>query len=306
MTNCRYYLLLFLLSSISTVVAQSYVDIAKISYSNVSNVGFENSNTETNLTLFNAAFTVPIPITERTALITGVDVVYQELDLFPTQFSRSLAGLTLKAGLSIKHNDTWSGTYILLPKIVSEGLSIEGDTFFIGGIALLKFQKSERMQYRFGVYASEEAFGTLVTPLIGLYYKNEASFWEATLNLPINGDVNYSINDRFKIGGAFEAPVRSYVLDTNGAQDQYVQSNLIEVGPYFEHAITKNILLKVQTGYTSVDYQVYTEGDTLPFRLAAFEFGDDRTRLNPEMNGNFFVKASATYRFDIPEKESVD
>jgi len=288
------------MSIVSTVYAQSYVDIAKVSYSTVVNAGFEDNNAETNLSLFNAAFTVPIPITEKTALITGIDVIHQGLDLFPSQSSRTLAGLTFKAGISLTHNDRWSGTYILLPKVVSEDLEIEDDAFFIGGIALLKFQKNERVQYRFGVYASGEAFGTLVTPLLGLYYKNETTHWETTLNLPINGDVNYSVNDRFKIGAAFEAPVRSYVLNTNTSQELYVQSNLIEIGPYFEHTIAKNILLKVQTGYTSVDYQVFADGDTLPFRLAAFEFGDDRTRLNPEMNGNFFVKASATYRFDIP------
>jgi len=266
MTNQNISFLIFFMSIVSTVYAQSYVDIAKVSYSTVVNAGFEDNNAETNLSLFNAAFTVPIPITEKTALITGIDVIHQGLDLFPSQSSRTLAGLTFKAGISLTHNDRWSGTYILLPKVVSEDLEIEDDAFFIGGIALLKFQKNERVQYRFGVYASGEAFGTLVTPLLGLYYKNETTHWETTLNLPINGDVNYSVND------------------------------------YFEHTIAKNILLKVQTGYTSLDYQVFADGDTLPFRLAAFEFGDDRTRLNPEMNGNFFVKASATYRFDIPNK----
>ena len=173
------------MSIASAVYAQSYVDVVKVNYSNVINANFEGTNAETNLSVFNAALTVPIPITEKTAFITGVDFVHRDLDLFPNQFSRTLAGLSFKAGVSLTHSDRWSGTYILLPKIASEDLAIEGDTFFIGGAALLKFQKNERTQYRFGIYASEEAFGTIVTPIIGGYYKNEATHWEITLNFPL-------------------------------------------------------------------------------------------------------------------------
>jgi hypothetical protein len=306
MTNQKNLFFLLFMSIVSTVYAQAYVDVAKVSYSNVINASFEDSNAETNLSLFNAALTIPIPITEKTAIITGVDFVRQGLDLFPNQSSRALAGISFKAGVSLTHSDRWSGTYVLLPKIASEDLVIEGDAFFIGGIALLKFQKNVRVQYRFGVYASEEAFGTIVTPIVGLYYKSETMHWETTLNLPVNGDVNYEVNDRFKIGAAYEAAGSSFVLDTDALQELYVQTNSLEIGPYFQHAIAKNILLRLQTGYSSIDYQVFAVGDELPFRLAAFEFGDDRTRLNPKMSGNLFVKAGITYRFDIPEKEITD
>ncbi|MEP0264802.1 DUF6268 family outer membrane beta-barrel protein [Dokdonia sp.] len=306
MTNQRNLFFLLFMSIASTICAQSYVDVVKVSYSNVINASFEDSNAETNLSLFNASLTIPIPITEKTAFITGVDFAHQGLDLFPNQFSRTLGGITFKAGVSLTHSDRWSGTYVLLPKIASEDFAIEGDAFFIGGIALLKFQKNEHIQYRFGVYVSEEAFGTIVTPIIGGYYKSETMHWETTLNLPVNGDVNYEVNDRFKIGAAFEAAGSSFVLDTDAPQELYVQTNSLEIGPYFQHAIAKNILLRLQTGYSSVDYQVYAVGDELPFRLAAFEFGDSRTRLNPKMSGNLFIKAGITYRFDIPEKETIN
>ena len=123
------------------------------------------------------------------------------------------------------------------------------------------------------------------------------------LKLPVNGDINYEVNNRFKIGGAFETGGRSFILDREAPQELYVQTNSLEIGPYFEHVVAKNILLRLQTGYATIDYEVYAVGDRLPFRLAAFDFGDNRTRLNPDMNGNFFVKAGITYRFDIPEKE---
>jgi len=283
MKHQRFILFLCVVSIACTTYAQSYVDIAKVSYGTVVNAGYEDDDAETNVNLFNVSLTVPIPVSEHTAIITGGDFITQRLDLFPDQSTRSLAGLTFKAGLSLTHSERWSGTYIVLPKIASEDLSVDDDAFFIGGLALLKFQKNEHIQYRFGVYASQEAFGAIVTPIVGLYYKNEASYWEATVNFPINGDV------------AFEAPIRSYTIDTGTSQNAYVQSDIIEIGPYFEHVFAKNILLRLHTGYTSIDYQVFADEDTLPFRLAAFEFSDDRNRLN-----------SAVYRFDIPEKETID
>lgn len=120
------------------------------------------------------------------------------------------------------------------------------------------------------------------------------------MNFPINGDVNYTVNDVSRLGFNFQSPIRSYVLDADGAAASYVQTDIIEVGPYLEHSVAKqSILLRFQVGYSSMSYSVYEAGDQLPFRLAAFEFADDRNRLNPETNGNFFLRLGATYRFHL-------
>jgi hypothetical protein len=92
-------------------------------------------------------------------------------------------------------------------------------------------------------------------------------------------------------------------LDAGGNAANYVQANLIEVGPYLEHSFAKeSIRLRFQIGYSSVSYEVFEANDTLPFRLAAFEFGDDRNRLNPDMNGNLFLRVGAIYRFQLETK----
>lgn len=281
--------------------AQSYVDLVKINYGTVINAGFEDSDAETNVTLVDLSLTYPIKLSEQTAIVTGLDYSNQTVDLFPNALEEtSLSSLTLKAGLSIKHSDRWSGTYLLLPKIASQDLETGSEALFFGGLVLMKYQKTARIQYRFGAYGTSEGFGTLVTPIVGLYYQSENKHWEATLNLPINGDVNYTVNEASRLGFNFQAPVRSYTLDAGRNAASYVQANIIEVGPYLEHSFAKqSILLRFQVGYSSVAYEVYEANDTLPVRIAAFEFGDDRNRLNPEMNGNLFLKLSAIYRFHL-------
>ncbi len=282
--------------------AQSYVDLVKVNYATVVNAGYENSEAETNVNTFDVSLTYPIKLSEKTAIITGVDYSNQQLEIFPNTEEVSLSSLTLKVGVSIKHSDTWSGTYVLLPKIASQNLDFD-NAFQMGGIALLKYQKSETIQYRFGVYSSTEGFGTIVTPILGLYYLSESKYWESTINFPINGDVNYTVNERSKIGLSFQSPIRSYQLSDGASPNSfYVQSDIIEVGPYLEHSFSDNsILLRFQAGYTSLDYSVYGSDDKLPFRLSAFELDDNRDRLNDEMTGNFFFKIGVVYRFWIAE-----
>ena len=36
----------------------------------------------------------------------------------------------------------------------------------------------------------------------------------------------------------------------------------------------------------------------------AFSFGDDRTQLNPNINGGLFLRFEAVYRFNISREES--
>ncbi len=284
--------------------AQNYVDILKVNYGNILDSGFENSDAKTNVSLLDISLTYPIKLSDKVAVVTGIDYTQHALDLAPNAETSTLNSITLKAGLNIKHNDQWSGTYVVLPKIASQDLHTDGDHLFFGGLALLKYQKSERMQYRFGAYASSEAFGTFMTPILGLYYQSEDKHWEVSASLPINADVNYSFNDAMAIGLGFQAFVRSFSLEREvNAPELYAQMSNIEFAPYVQHSfLDKSILVRLQAGYSTASYEVFEEGDTLPIRVSAFEFGDGRDLLNPEMNGNLFVRVGATYRFHLDKK----
>ena len=297
----RLYFLLFFVICSSSITAQDYIDIVKVSYGSILDAGFENSDATTNVPQLDVSLTYPIKLNEKIAIITGVDYVQHQLDLVPNGDQISLNNLTLKAGLNIKHSEKWSGTYVLLPKIASQDLHTDGDHFFFGGLALLKYQKTERLQYRFGAYASSEGFGTFFTPILGLYYQSEDQKWEVSATLPINADINRRLGGNFKAGLAFQAFVRTFSLERqDNAPELYTQMANIEIGPYLQYALLdESLLMKLQTGYSTASYEVFEEGDTLPFRLSAFEFGDGRTLLNPEMTGNIFVKVGLTYRFHL-------
>ncbi|MCK8520032.1 hypothetical protein M0D21_00520 [Aquimarina sp. D1M17] len=157
------------------------------------------------------------------------------------------------------------------------------------------------MQYRFGTYASSEGFGTFLTPILGMYYQSEDKRWEISASLPINADINYHVSDDWVTGVAFQAFVRTFSLDREATQPElYIQMSNIEIGPYIQYGLAnESILLRLQAGYSTASYEVFEEGDTLPIRVSAFEFGDDRNLLNPEMTGNLFLRFGAVYRFSL-------
>jgi len=294
------FVILFYLN-VQILTAQDYIDLFKINYAKVPSSGFEEVDGDNTADLFDVSLTYPIKLNDKTAVITGLDYIQQTLKLAPNTSNIDLNNITVKAGLNIKHSSTLSGTYILLPRISSENLHTEGNHLFFGGAVVLKYQKSERFQWRFGAYASTEAFGVLATPIVGLYFKSKNDKLEITANLPINLDVNYRIEDKISIGLGLLTPVKTYSIEPEeGITDRYVQVANIEFGPYLEYQFFDNsLLLRAQVGYESLSYELFNEGDELPFRLSAIEFGDDRELLNPDLAGSLFLKIGAIYRFHL-------
>lgn len=284
--------------------AQGYIDLFKINYTTVPSSGYEEVDGDNEVSMFDVGLTYPIKLSDKVAVITGLDYAQQTLELAPNTENVTLNMLRLKAGINIKHSDKVSGTYVLLPRISSEDFHTDGDHFFFGGLVLIKYQKTERFQWRFGAYASTEGFGVLATPIIGLHYKSENTKLEITANLPISADLNYTLGGKTSLGFGLFTPVRTFSMESRqGLSDTYTQVANIEFGPYFEYRILDNsLLLRAQAGYEALSYEVFAEGDELPFRLSAFEFGDGRDLLNPEMSGSLFFKIGAIYRFHLDKK----
>ncbi len=300
-------LLFFLLLLPLLSEAQNYVDLLRIGYGQTFNNDFAGTESSTFVKSFEADLTYPVVIHENHALITGVSFSRNNLELFPGSESTSLYSTALKIGLASTFNDTWSSTVVLLPKIAADYQHITGDDFYMGGVALLKFQKTEHLKYRFGIYATSEAFGFFTTPIIGWYYLSPDNRFEMDMSLPIAADVNYCFGittvgiDYFGIGRSF----RLYGDDS--VSNTYVDLSSLEFAGYLQfNALRKSVLLRAKLGYSSNNYEVYADGETIDLGVSAFSFGDDRMQLNPDIRGGFFLKFEAIYRFHIKKDKEED
>ncbi|GHC45372.1 hypothetical protein GCM10008083_05180 [Ulvibacter litoralis] len=278
------------------------MDLLKIGYGQTFSNNFENTNSSTHVSFSEADVTVPVVLSENNAFITGIGFSQTRLQLFPEAENKNLYSTTLKIGLATTYNDTWSSTVVLLPKIASDYAAVSGDDFYMGGFGVVKFQKTKNLKYRFGVYATMEAFGLFTTPIIGWYYLSENKKFEMDVSLPISVDASYALG-KTSVGFDYYGIGRSFAFTENNTS-LYVDQSSLEFSGYVQYAmLQKSILIRGKIGYATSNNEVYAKDDTIDLGVSAFSFGDNRILLNPDLNGGAFLKLEAVYRFNLPAKQ---
>lgn len=309
----------FILISSITLTAQNYVDVFKVGYSQNFNSEFNGFSETTNIKSLDVDLTYPIVIDEKNALITGVTYSRNNLEVFPQptihttglepvpQFSDNVSLHTsiLKLGLATTFNEKWSGTFVFLPKLASDYIDISADDFYLGGVAVIKYQKNERLKYRLGVFAIDQAYGWFTTPIFGLYYLSANNKFEMDISAPVAGDINYALSPAFKIGFDYIGIGRSFDIHQENTPAYYVDYGVLEFTAYAQYGLLDNsILLRAKAGYADFDAEAYADGDDVNFRVSAFNVGgDNRQQLNPDLSSGFFGKIEAVYRFNISDKK---
>lgn len=283
------------------ISAQEYVDLFRIGYGQTFNNNFEGVDSNTNVESFEVGFTLPVVFNKNHALITGADFSFNKLQLYPKAEYTSLYSTNLKLGMASTWSEKWSSTIVLLPKIASDYRNITSNDFYFGGFVLLKLKKNENLKYRFGIYASQEAFGLFTTPILGWFYLSPNKRFEMDMSLPISADISYKLGattlglDYFGIG-------RNYNIQYENAPSQYADLSSLEFSGYLQfNTFEESVLLRAKLGYSSNDYEMYAKGDKMDLGVSAFSFGDNRTQLNPSISGGVFLKFEAIYRFHIAE-----
>ncbi len=298
----KHFLIIFLLPFLC--IGQEYVDLFKIGYRQTLENDFKDLESSTNVKSFKAGFTLPLPISKNHALVTGSDFGLSRLQLFSEAEYTNLYSTSITLGLVSTWSEKWSTTLALLPKIASDYKNISGDDFYLGGIALIKLKKKENFFYRFGIYASQEAFGVFATPILGWYYLSPNRKFEMDLSLPIKGDVSYDLGAT-TLGMDYFGISRSYNVHYDNMPTMYADLSSVEFATYLQFNVFKeNVLLRTKLGYSSDNYEMYATGDKMDLAISAFSIGDERNQLNPSLEGSIFMRLEMIYRFHLPKSKS--
>lgn len=294
------YAFFVLLLATTSCWSQNYVDLFKFSYGQTLNNDFEGTPNSTQVSSFDIDFTVPLPIRDKHTFLTGATYNQNQLQLFPEAAVTHLHSTILKVGLASSYSDQWSSTVVLLPKIASDYGNISSDDFYVGAFAVVKYQKRENLLYRFGAYGSQEAFGFFTTPIFGWYYLSPSEKFEMDMSLPISADMNYRFSN-FAVGIDYFGIGRGLNLTATNTPHVYVDVSSLEFSSYIQMgALDNSVLIRGKFGYSSNNFEVYNQGETIDLGLSAFAFGDDRTLLNPVIGGGFFFRLETLYRFNLP------
>ena len=285
---------------ITNAFGQKYVDIAKFWYGNSSLNKFDNSTASTRLQEVGVDVTMPFVVNSSDAVLSGLFYERITTRLFEDDPETTVSVIGVRAGMSKKHSDKLSGTYLLIPKIASDFEHIGTQDFQVGAIALLKYTRSDKKNYKVGLYYNSELFGPFVVPLFGIYYLSENEKFETNLTLPFLADMNYKLHERLNIGLNFNGQVRSYHLTevSSTSLPGYLVKATNELYSYLKFNLTESLSIQTRLGYSvGRNYRVYDENDKITFGTMLIKVGDDRTQLNTDFSDGFIYQATVLYRF---------
>ncbi len=298
----KYFLIFFLVLSSFSTNAQNYLDILKLTYTTTPLTGFENGTDQTRVEEMDIQLNVPIPISEKTTLLTGIIADRTQLKLDPNVSLTTLTSVVLKLGINQLYSEKWSGTYFILPKIASDFNALTNRDTQLGGLVLLTYKKRENFSYKFGFYANSEEFGPLLLPLVGFYYLSPNKKFEANVILPAQFDVNYKVVEKVGLGVNFDGRSTSYALHTSeySLRDKYVAKVSNDMYAYATYQISKSIYIRTKIGYAiGRKYRVYDADDKVDVAMSAIFLGDDREQLNQNIESGLMYKAELLYRFNL-------
>ncbi|KEZ92952.1 DUF6268 family outer membrane beta-barrel protein [Nonlabens ulvanivorans] len=285
------------LLGLSIATAQNYLDIARINISNTTLEDLEQTH-ETNITNVNLEFLLPTPINDKTILITGLTAENSSLVLSNGLSRENLIMTRINLGAKVYHSKKWTGTYLLLPKIASNLNEVASQDFQIGAIALLEYRHKNRFRTKYGLYSSSEEFGTIITPLLGVYYRTPNNKFYIDAAFPIRMEANYNVTKKFSLGADLRTSVKSYNL---GLTDRYVQEESIRGGLYASYSLMDDkFILRAKAGLDTTDYGLYNSGDRIGAQILTIQVnGDDRARLNNEFDSSVYFGFDAIYRLNL-------
>ena len=280
--------------------AQEYIDLFSVNYGKSEEKTFENSSVNTSISTFLTNITLPVVLNEKYIAVTGVNFSSYSLQLFPDSNNNHLYSTNLRAGLSVKHSEHWSGLYLFLPKVASDYINVSSEDIYLGGLALLKYKRNENFGYGLGLYGSSEAYGMSVVPIVTFYYHSPNKRFEINAFMPNDADINYSLTDKTRIGVDFLGHGNSYKLTTDNVRSNYVENNSIDFSSYVQRSVLdKKILLRLKLGYSLNQFRVYPMDQKLDLQILALKFGDNRTKLFEDKSNTILLKMEAIYRFDL-------
>tara|TARA_R110002050_G_scaffold20348_1_gene57699 strand:+ start:94523 stop:95434 length:912 start_codon:yes stop_codon:yes gene_type:complete len=288
------------------LAAQNYIDLGKIHYANTPVNQFDSLTNGTRIQEMGTDLVTPKVLKNGNAIISGFYGEYISTKTAPqNSHLTSVYSTMLKVGMQFKYGDKWEGTYIFLPKISSDFKKIGASDFQYGAIALFKYKKREKLNYKFGMYYNSELFGPFFVPIIGFYYLSKNDKLEMKAILPISADINYKLKERIRIGANFFAFVRTYHLNEphNGNPKSYLTKTTNELFAYLQFHVTKSIILQTKAGYSiGRNYRIYDIEDRITWGMSAFKFGDNRNQLNPDFKDGLIFRARLIYRYHLSKK----
>ena len=279
--------------------SQNYFDVVNATYTNTFPNKFENSEASTTVEELAFELNFPVVLNDKTVLLTGLFANQTNLKLDVLASKEALNVIGLNVGINRTFNEALSATFMVFSKSAANVIRFSNNDMQWAFLSLFTNKKRSDLKYRYGIYANTEQYGLIIVPILGMYYVSKNKTFEANLNLPITGDINYKIAAKSWVGLRFDGLGTTYYLynKMNNSSDAYVSKTSNELISYLRFQLSKSLYLNTKIGYAiSRNYKVFDANDKIDFALTAFYFGDNRTQLNTRFKDGAVFKIELFYR----------
>jgi hypothetical protein len=295
------YLLILFYSSL--VYCQDFIDLITFSTGTTPSTGFNASPQKTQIKTLDANILLPVPLSEKTALMTGINGFINQLQIIPGKEEIGLYSYAFQIGINRNYEDGWSSTHLLIPRITS-AFNQNRSSLQWGMANLIQRKTGERSAWGTGIFLNTEEQGLMIVPLLSYYTRGGNDLWEFNALLPARADFTFHLNESMRLGFGFEGLGNSIALDLSEFGPVYVQRSTMEFSTYLQYPVTKNLLLNLRGGYGLLRrFRVFDAEDTVKFSVMNIFFKDPRTPLNQSVNDGFFFNLRLVYRYYLSKKD---
>ena len=273
-------LLFFFFGWLVPLSAQDGVQLARVQYQRM----FPGKG-QLNESTFKGAFTIPIPMGEKWALVAGFRP--EQLDWEYARLSQTM----IQFGLNRSQGDRDWQVLALWRRNKTEDLETEPVDQW-GIWALYKWRSQNGLKWGLGTYVNRERFGWLVVPLVYIDWKI-SDRWRAYGNLPITARIGYSVTEQFSTGLAFFGLASSY----DDQMSTYIERRSNELTLFAEYQLWKGFFADLRFGMAlGRQYGRFDQGDEMDLSLSLLRFGDDRTPYFETSGSVPILELGLTYR----------
>ncbi|MEJ1240657.1 DUF6268 family outer membrane beta-barrel protein [Chryseolinea sp. T2] len=279
---------------------QDYIDLIRINYSRSGYTRFEGTDNKTRIVDFGVDTNVPIPVNNHVTFLSGLTYEAVDTKLYRDENAHTLQIAGLKLGINfIPDKRRWMATILMLPRVSTDFTNLNRHCLQMGGLIVFRKTVNRYANYKVGLYANREFFGTWIVPMVGFYYHRPDKPWEVIVFLPVSFDVNYALTTRVRAGVVFTGMRRSYQLSaipTYGGAG-YLDRTANDFGGYLSWQFAKGTMIQSKATYSlGRESKVYSRDDKISVGFPLASIGDNRTQLNDNVADGWQVQLLFIYR----------
>ena len=264
-------------------MAQPFLDIANIKYTNSPNTGLLNQNkNDVKIQYYGIGTNIPLQFKNKKDAVIFSPFFETWSSKINNNKRQNYYSVALPVSLSKTiPNTKWS--FLLTGIVRMNDSSINKKTTMqVGGAFIISNKRNENLTWKMGLYVNNELFGLFVMPLAGIDWRINA---RNNLFGILPGSLTYEhkINEHFYYGANFRAITNSYAKSNS-----YWRIDENQLGLYLDTYFNKNLVLNIEVGH-SLFRKIRTGEKHI-------------SKVDAKVSDNLYIKVAFAYRVRFAKK----